>query len=72
MTELAQSTFRRTRPITIDTDDNVVASDRIFVHQAGKGFVDAGAELLRRVERMPGPPPAAKAFLSLRPEGFWP
>ena len=64
MTELAQSTIRRTRSITIDTDSNVVTSDRIFVHRSSKGFVcvglGAGAELLRRAERMPGPPQAKR------------
>lgn len=60
MTELAQSTIRRTRSITIDTDSNVVTSDRIFVHQSRKGFVcvgiGAGAELMARAERLAGVP----------------
>ncbi|HEV2265015.1 MAG TPA: hypothetical protein VGR79_10845, partial [Stellaceae bacterium] len=55
MTELAQSTVQRTRPITIDTDGNVVTPDRIFVHRSTKGYVcvglGAGAELMRRAER---------------------
>lgn len=58
MTELAQSTDRRTRPIAID-DDNVVTADRIFVHRSAKGFVcvglGAGAELIKRAERIGGP-----------------
>ena len=56
MIELAQSTSRRARSITIDTDNNVVTPDRIFVHRSSKGFVcvgiGAGVELLRRAERL--------------------
>lgn len=64
MTELAQSTVRRASPITIDTNGNVVTSDRIFVHRSTKGYVcvglGAGAELLRRAERMSDPSQARR------------
>ena len=62
MIELAQSTSRRARSIIIDTDDNVVMPDRIFVHQSRKGFVcvgiGAGAELMARAERLASLPAA--------------
>src|SRR5690348_1687169 len=58
--ELAQSTGRRSRSIIIDTDDNIVTPNRIFVHQSRKGFIcvgiGAGAELMARAERLAGVP----------------
>lgn len=64
MIELAQSTSRRARSITIDTDDNIVTLDRIFVHRSSKGFVCVGlgtdAELLKRAERISGSPQAKR------------
>jgi hypothetical protein len=54
--ELAHSAIRPPRRIVIDTDGNIVASDRIFVHRLQQGFVciglGAGAELMERAERI--------------------
>jgi hypothetical protein len=63
--ELAPSAIRPPRRIVIDTDGNVVASDRIFVHRSQQGFVciglGAGAELMKRAERISNVP-ATKRF----------
>lgn len=65
MAELAPSAIRPPRRIVIDTDGNVVASDRIFVHRSQQGFVciglGAGAELMERAERISNVP-ATKRF----------
>lgn len=68
MIEHAQSTGRRPRSIIINTDDNVVMPDRIFVHQSRKGFVcvgiGAGAELMARAERLASRPAAKLGLMA--------
>ncbi len=65
MAAVTQNETRRPRPITIDTENGVVASDRIFIHRSAKGFVcigiGRGAELMERADRMVDAP-AAKRF----------
>jgi len=56
VTEPAQATAQRSRPIAIDDETGLIAPDRIFIHRSARGFVcvgiGAGGALIEQAARM--------------------